>query len=241
MPKVTSVEPQQKKTGRFNVFLDGQFGFGADEDTIVNYRLVPGKVLTPEELEKVLFETVAGKLMEKMYRWFGIRQRSEKEVKGYFRIKNQESRFASEARRVRIKGKEEVSDLVIDLVIERLKQKGMINDEEFAKAWVEARRRSKQKGKMALRAELLQKGVDKEIIDKVISSPRPPSGAGEAGEHITGDSEENLAQEALQKKMRLWNNLPELERKKKAIGFLLRKGFEYQTIKQVVEKFFQKE
>ena len=54
MPKVTSVEPQKKNSKRFNVFLDGQFAFGADEDLVVNYRLVPGKIIEQKDLEKLI-------------------------------------------------------------------------------------------------------------------------------------------------------------------------------------------
>ena len=56
MPKITSVEPQKKNLRRFNVYLDGEFAFGADEDLVVNKRLVVGKEISKEDLEKILFE-----------------------------------------------------------------------------------------------------------------------------------------------------------------------------------------
>ena len=45
MPKITSVEVQKRNPGRFNIFLDGEFVFGADEDLVVDHRLIPGKIL----------------------------------------------------------------------------------------------------------------------------------------------------------------------------------------------------
>jgi len=214
MFKVTSVEPQKKsasrRTKRFNIFLDGEFAFGADEDLVVNRRLVIGKIITPEDMEKILYEAEIGKLMEKMYRWFGLRQHSEKEVKDYFRNKT-------------------FSQLVVDAVIEVLKKKGMVNDLEFAKAWVEARRRSKQKGIRAIKAELFQKGIDKEIIEEVISH------------QSSVISEEELAKQALEKKMKVWKNLDPKRLYQKSIEFLLRKGFEYENVKEAVEKIFKKE
>ena len=223
MPKITSVEPQKtlrlRSGRRFNIFLDDQFAFGADEDLVVEYRLVPGKLLDTSDVEKLLFEAEVGKLMERMYRLWNIRPRSEKEVRNYFRIKNYE---------LRIKGKEEVSDLAIELVIKKLKQKNLLNDEQFAKMWVQARRKSKQKGKMALKAELYQKGIDRELIDKVLE------------EGSTPESEEQLAKFALEKKMRVWKNLPRLELRKKAYEYLLRRGFEYEVVNSVVEKYLKK-
>lgn len=217
MSKITEVVRQKKSASRrikrFNVFLDGEFAFGADEDLVVNRRLVVGRIITEEELQKILFEAEVGKLMEKMYRWFSLRQHSEKEVREHLRIMNYE---------LRIKNKEQISQLVIDAVIEVLKKKGMVNDLEFAKAWVDARRKIKKKGKIALKSELYQKGIDKDVIVQVL-------------EQTTDESEEALAKEALESKIKLWQNLNSQACKQKAYEFLLRRGFEYEVVKKIVE------
>lgn len=215
MAKVTQVERQKRNLQRFNIFLDGVFAFGADEDLVVNYRLVPGKTIEKPDLEKLLFEAEVGKLMEKMYRLFGIRQRSEREVRNYFRMKNAE---------FRIEKKEEVSELALESLIDKLKEKNMINDLEFAKAWVESRRKNKNKGRRALQAELVQKGINREIIEKVLSIKGQ------------GSSEEELATQALKRKLKSWQNLPEPEFKKKVYEFLLRRGFDYGVVKVVVRE-----
>src|SRR5690242_13760046 len=132
MFKVTSVEAQKKNPKRFNIFLDGKFAFGADEDLIVDYRLIPGKEIDESMLEKLLQEAELGKLMEKMYVLFNIRQRSEKEVRDY--LKNLSFKR-------KIKDKEEISDLTIESVIVKLNRKGMLNDSEFARSWIESRSR----------------------------------------------------------------------------------------------------
>lgn len=213
MPKVTSVEPQKKNSKRFNVFLDGNFAFGADEDLVVNYRLVPGKIIEQKDLEKLIFEAEVGKLMEKMYNLLSFRQRSEKEIRDYLKTLSFKRK---------IKDKDEISPLVIDLLIERLKQKGMLNDMEFAKAWVEGRRRSKNLGERALKMELMRKGIGREIIEELLVH----------GSSFI-DQEEDLAKIALEKKMRVWENLDPKKRKQKAIEFLMRKGFDYSLIKEV--------
>lgn len=213
--KITQVEPQKKNPHRFNIFIDGEFAFGADEDLVVNRRLVVGKIILPDELDKILFEAEVGKLMERMYGWFSIRQHSEKEVRDYFRTKN----F-----KLKIKKEEPISDLAVEALIENLKEKKLINDLEFARAWTEARRKSKQKGIRVIKAELYQKGIDKEIIEEALSV---------RGE---GESEEELAKQALEKKMKAWKNLEFKKLRQKATEFLLRRGFEYEVSKDVVEK-----
>lgn len=213
MSKITSVERQKKNPKRLSLFLDGKFAFGADQDLLVNFRLVVGKEVDEELLNKLLFESEVGKLMDRMYGLFSIRQRSEKEVKDYLK------RLSFKRK---IKDQDEISDFVVDSLVGRLKQKSLIDDLQFARSWVEARRKSKQKGRKALKMELLQKGISRGVIEELLN--------------IDEGDEEQLAQIALEKKVRIWNNLPSLEFKKKAYNFLLRKGFEYTIIKNVVEK-----
>lgn len=217
--KVTEVSPQKKNPKRFNVFLDGQFGFGADEDLVVSYRLLPGKEVSSEDLEKLLYEAEVGKLMERMYRLFNVRARSEKEVRDYLR---------NLSFKRKVQGDEEISELTVQQVVERLKSKGMIDDKAFARSWVDSRRRSKKLGPKALRMELIKKGIDKKIVDEIAVDFQSP--------HGDVATDEELARQALEKKMRIWKNLPEREFRKKATDFLLRKGFEYSTIKQILNR-----
>lgn len=220
MSKISSVEPQKKNPKRFNIFLDGAFAFGVDEDLVVERRLVVGKEISSEDLEKILFESEVGKLMERMYGLFSIRMRSEKEIRDYLR---------NLSFKRKVKGKEELSEMAVEFLMERLKKKGLVDDEVFAKAWVEARRKSKKSGIRVLKAELFQKGIDREIIEEVLS------------EQITGDSEDKLAEQALEKKLKSWRNLEPLEFRKKGIEFLVRRGFDYSIAKETVDNYLKKE
>ena len=214
--KITSVEPQKKNRKRFNIFLDGIFAFGADEDLVVDRRLVIGKEITPPDLEKILKETEVGKLMERMYGLFNIRTRSEKEIKDYFRMLSFKRK---------VKGDEEISNMVVDNIIEKLKKKGMVDDLIFARSWMEAR--SKKYGINRIKQELYKKGINREIIDEIVG--------GEGLENV-----ELVAQKLLDKKIGRWKNLKPMEFKKKAYDFLLRRGFEYELVKGIVEKELKK-
>lgn len=224
MPRVTSVEPQTLRlrsghSRRFNIYLDGEFAFGADEDLVVDWRLVPGKALDTSDVERLLFETEVGKLMERMYRLFNLRLRSEKEVRDYLR---------NLSFKRKVSGREEISVVALELLINKLKQRGLLSDEQFAKAWVQSRRRTKKKGKIALKAELYQKGIDRDLIEEVLE------------EESTPESEKQLAQQALVKKMKVWKSLPLLEFRKKSYEFLLRRGFEYEVVREVIENYLNK-
>lgn len=219
MKKITQVQRQIKNNQRFNIYLDGEFAFGADEDTVVNFRLLKGKEITEEELEKILLETEIGKLMERMYGLFGRRQRSEREVRDYMR---------NLSFKRKLKDQEEISETIIEMVIERLKVKQLLNDTQFAEDWLRARQTSKKKGQIAIKSELMQKGIAKDVIDQLIS------------ENVTEDSEQKLAVEALEKKARSFRLLEVQEFKQKSLQFLMRKGFTYDVAKDVVEEFVKK-
>lgn len=156
--------------------------------------------------------------MQRLYRLISIRQRSEKEIRDYFRIKNQ---------RAKIKGKETYNDEVIEATIKKLKELRLINDLEFAKAWIQAR--SKKKGIRAIKPELFQKGISKEIIEEVTSNKKQDT------------NEEEIAARLLEKKINSWKNLEPLKFKKKAYEFLMRRGFEYDIVKDVIEKFVKRD
>ncbi len=215
--KITSVDPQKNTPRRFNIFLDGEFAFGAGEDLVVNRRLVVGKEINLEDLDKILFEAEVGKMMERMYRWFGIRQRSEKEAREYLR---------NLSFKRKIKEKDEISQIVVDSIVDKLKKKGILDDVQFARAWTESRLR--KYGPQRIKAELFQKGIGREIIEEVISL------------QSTVDREKEVAVKLLAKKVEVWRNLPSLVFKKKAYDFLLRRGFGYSQVKDIVANFIEK-
>ena len=53
--------------------------------------------------------------------------------------------------------------------IARLTELGMLDDEVFARAWVESRDRARPRGERALRSELAQKGIERQTADDVIA------------------------------------------------------------------------
>ncbi len=216
MSKVTAVESQKKNPKKFNVFLDGVFAFGADEDLVVGQRLVVGKAFTTSDVERLLFESEVGKLMERMYALFNIRQRSEQEVRRY--LKNLSFKR-------KIKDQEEISESAIELLINKLKQKRLLSDAEFAKAWMESR--AKKYGVNRIKQELYKKGIDRQLIEEVISGERM-------------ENSEQVARKLLEKKLERWKSLTPMELKKKAFDFLLRRGFEYSQVKSIIENILKK-
>jgi len=98
-------------------------------------------------------------------------------------------------------------------VVQRLRELGYADDTKFSQWWVSQRGLHKPKGKRAITQELKAKGIT--AIDL----------------HL---DELSLAKEAIVRKLPLWQKLPALEQKKKIYGFLGRRGFDAETIHQIV-------
>src|SRR5437016_3045700 len=60
-----------------------------------------------------------------------------------------------------------ISEKIFDQTISDLEKRNLINDEEFAQWWVDQRAEFRHKGKRLLKIELLQKGIENGIIEKV--------------------------------------------------------------------------
>ena len=111
----------------------------------------------------------------------------------------------------------------IDTTLEDLEQLGHIKDENFAKKWVTRRQRSKPKGKKMLEHELANQSIDKTTVDRVLAG-------------IDGAGETNIALQLAQKQAKLYQSLPPQVAKRRLHGFLLRRGFDYETIQSVIER-----
>lgn len=115
---------------------------------------------------------------------------------------------------------------LIDGAITRLTELRMLDDGAFARAWVDSRDRARPRGERAIREELRLKGVDREIVESVLTARR------EAGED--GPSPDRAAAELL-----LARHARALERvadprarRQKAYALLARNGFDPETCRE---------
>ncbi len=66
-----------------------------------------------------------------------------------------------------------VPEEVATAMLDKFEAAGLIDDEEFARAWVQSRQRSKGLSSRVLAMELRQKGVDDEIAKEVLAELDP--------------------------------------------------------------------
>lgn len=117
-----------------------------------------------------------------------------------------------------------ISEESIDKVIAHLNELKLLNDEEFAKQLVSEKIKRKPVGKRVLKQKLFEKGISKEMSEDVLEK---------AFEEV---DEKELALESLNK---YYPKILELERndkRKKAFDHLVRRGFDFDVIKEVVNE-----
>ena len=112
-------------------------------------------------------------------------------------------------------------EAVIDQAIDRLRAQRYVDDEAFARWWVEQRERFKPRGDRALKSELLGKGVSRDVVDVVLGERAP-------------DADVEQAKRALSRPLTRWATLPPAERKRKIHTYLAARGFSYSTIEEVM-------
>jgi len=111
----------------------------------------------------------------------------------------------------------------IDEVLVRLERLGYVDDLAFARYWIENREHFRPRGPRALRYELRQKGIDESLIATVMD------------ELDTHDS----AYRAAQEQVRRLHHPNKQDFRNKIGTFLVRRGFEYEFVREVIEQLTQ--
>lgn len=137
---------------------------------------------------------------EAALRFLDYRQRSEVELRDHLLYKRK------------------YAGAVVKPVLDKLKRIGLVDDRSFALNWVNDRVTFKQKSSVVIRHELLQKGIDIEIIDLVIA----------------GVSDEANAFKAGLKKARLLGNTDYLEFSRRLVPYLVRRAYGGEVIHKVI-------
>ena len=149
------------------------------------------------------------------------------------------SRSVSEVRR-RLGGAGYRPDLVEGAIV-RMTELGMLDDEVFARAWVESRDRARPRGERAIRDELRLKGIDRETVDTVLGERRDRAvmTVGDAGEDSVASpvsADRAAAERLLVKNARALARVADpRKRRQRAYALLARHGFDPGTCRDVAE------
>ena len=225
---ITDIKQGVKNPNRVNVFVDGKYAFSLDVAQVVDLKIKVGLEISEEELARFKEASEYGKAYQRALEWVLVRPRSVGELKDYLRRRKrikeakelkddwQREREAAEMVakgedvKIRKKGLREKYDFD-DLVVQRLSEKGYVDDAKFAEYYVENRFVKKGISRKRLKMELVKKGISQDTIEEVLDRR---------------DDEEGILKIIAKKRAKYDDD--------KLIAYLCRQGFSYQLAQSLV-------
>ncbi len=205
---ITQIETQKKNVHRFNIYLDGAFAFGLEEEVALRHHLHEGDRLKASTIDEILLVEEKTRAKEKALSLLAYRMRSVEELK----------------KKLKEKG---FSERIVEPVIQDLLRVGLLNDRQFASAYVQTRMTQKPMSKQLLRRELSAKGISNDMAEQAIEK-----------EYGTR-SETEVALGLVQKKIEQYRSgqIESVKIRKKISDFLVRRGFSWDVIVEVIREF----
>ena len=203
MKKVTAIR-EGRRGKRVNVFLDGKFAFSLEAEVAVREGLGTGQELSEGDIEALTGADLFQRCLNAALRYLGYRPRSEAELR----------------QRLRRRG---FNGGNVEATLDKLKEQGLVNDLAFAEFWKDTRQSFSPRSQWLTRAELRQKGVAEDIIDRVVADV----------------DDEDSAYRAAASKAR---SLPKTDYQsfRRRLGeYLKRRGFGYGVINHTVQQVWQ--
>jgi regulatory protein len=210
---ITKLEQQKKNTSRVNLYIDEQFFAGISTNTLAKFNLYKDKKISEEILQDVLYQDLKQRFTDRAVNYLTRAPKTVFQIRRYLndlRFKKKGNWFDE--------GVDINFDEIFDEIIEKLEELLLLDDESYARMFIESRIKNKPRGKFVLISELMSKGVNKDIANKVCD------------ELI--EDEYDILKRAFYKKYKSYK-LDIADRKK--VAYLQRKGFSYDLIKQFIE------
>ncbi len=203
MPVITRLVQGKKNPNRVNLYLDDEFAFALSIDEVGKKSLKRGLELSQGEIEDLKKADSDEYIYGKILNFLSFRPRTVKEVRDRlwkYEVKDEDSQ---------------------NLVIDKLKSKGYLDDIAFARWFIESRNTHRPRSISMLKMELSQKGVPKDIISDLVAT--------------MGDEKATLIH-LLDKKLGNHRILDKLE-KVKIQSYLVRQGFAWDKVSEVVKSW----
>lgn len=196
----------ERKPGgkRIDLQLDGRAAISLSPEVCLRFGLRVGDDLTEAALDALFEAETRERALAAALRLLAYRPRSVAEL----RTRLKQRAFAVDA---------------IEETIGRLRRGGLLDDEQFARSWVESRERTSPRSRRLISSELRAKGVDARLAER----------------SVAGADDEDAAYRAAARRAQSGRSLPHEEFRRRLGGFLLRRGFDYEVINRVVAKLWE--
>lgn len=240
---ITALRADPVDPDKVHVFVDGKHLISVSLDVAAKESLSVGQPCPPERTQRLRAAQELSGIYERALNFLSYRPRSAREVE----------------MRLRKKG---YSPEQIEIVMEKLREAGYVNDKAFAEFWVSNRMTFSPRGPRLLKSELRQKGVSADVVDEVMAEHQEAQAelvqeALEAqeereaelfeGDEITREDEPmsgtDLANALAlaRKRSRSYSNLDPLVAKRRLSAFLARRGYDYSIIDSVNRRLWSED
>jgi regulatory protein len=208
--KLTHIKQQKRNEENVNLFLDNKFWVSISKDQMLSLKLHTGLEINEDLKVKIESESSKNKVLESIQNYFSYRPRSKYEI------------------RQQIIYKKEFDEVLVDSILNELEEKKsfLLNDEKFAIWFIENRRSSGFHGKNKIKAELIKKGISSSVISKVFASF-----------DFDDDQTKQKIEEFILKNKDKIKAKNEYEWIQKMTQKLIARGFGYEEVKSIVEKY----
>lgn len=149
MAKITKIEAQKRK-GRYNVYLDDRYAFPVAESVLIKFRLMKGLELTKEQVAEITTADDLAKAYQKALDYLSYQLRTEHEV----------AQRLLEA---------DCTEEQVAAVLRRLREELLVDDQEYANAYVRTVMNTDLKGPGVIRQKLRTKRVGELQIDAALN------------------------------------------------------------------------
>ncbi|MFB5266643.1 regulatory protein RecX [Paenibacillus enshidis] len=200
--EITRVEQGKRgMRGRYMIHF-GPYSLSVLEDVMIKYHMTKGSFFNKSELSDIVMADERQQAYVMSLQYLARKPRTRQEL----------SRRLLER---------ELEPAVVEETLARLEKERLVDDELYARQWARQRVSGRGKGKLWIRQELQQKGVDRSIIA-----------------HALGDiSEAEEWESALQAGQKKWDQTrgEASEKKRKTYSFLMRRGYSGELTRRVLQ------
>lgn len=207
------------KGEKIHLSLDGEYIATVNADYWFTCGIKSGSEVTPQQLEELLAESARRKMMNKALDLLSMRDYSRRELSDKLVTKAWEKKEQKDMDLGSLK--QQASD-----ICDRLEELGLLNEERFARSYVDELLRRKHLSKSGLKTALIQKGVQRDIIETVL-------------EEVEVDPVEQV-RELLATKFKN-RDLSDEKQKTRTVNALLRLGYRFGEINEAMDLELQAE
>ena len=211
--KITDIKQAVRNPNRVNISVDGKYRFSLDIAQITDLGIKIGNEYSDDEVVAFEAESEFGKLYARALEYCFVRPRSSKELRDYLYRKTRTTKLKNK-RTGELYEKPGVSQVITQRVFDRLVAKGHVDDERFARYWIDNRDQRKGASRKKLTMELRAKGVDAALIEQQFADSER--------------SDDDELQKVIAKKQRRYPD------EQKFIQYLMRQGFRYDDIRSAL-------